>query len=406
MPPDGVLVVGAGQAGFQLAASLREGGFAGPLTILGDEPAPPYQRPPLSKAFLLGTCDAEDVALRPAAFYAERGITLRPGERAIAVDRAARRVRLASGEMLPYGHLVLATGARNRPLPVAGAELPGVHALRGLADAAALREALARVRRLVVIGAGFIGLECAAVAAARGLVATVIEAAPRPMARIVSAPTAAAFQALHERAGIRFLFGTTAVRILEEAGHAAGVETADGACIPADLVLVAIGVVPNAELAAQAGLATRGGVVVDEVLRTDDPDISAIGDCAAYPIGGATICLESIQAAVEGARCVAARLLGRPQPYTALPWFWSDQGAAKLQIAGIGAGHDRAVLRGEPGSGGFSAFLYRAGRLAAVESVGRPADHMQARRILATGLDLPPEAAADPAFALKAVQPA
>lgn len=406
MPGDGVLVVGAGQAGLQLAVSLREGGFAGPLTIVGDEPTAPYQRPPLSKSFLQGACEADAIALRPPSFYAERGIVLRTGARAVGLDRAAGRVRLHSGELLSYGHLVLATGARNRPLPVPGAALPGVHALRSLSDAAALRDAMGQARRMAVVGAGFIGLECAAVAAARGLDVTVLETAPRVMSRIVSAPTAAAFQALHARTGIRFLLGTTAVRILEAGGRAAGVETATGARVPADLVLVAIGVLPNGDLAAEAGLPTRAGILVDEVLRTPDPDISAIGDCAAYPVGGAAVCLESVQGAVDGARCVAARLLGRPQPYAALPWFWSDQGAAKLQIAGLGTAQDEVVLRGDPDAGSFSAFLYRGGRLVAVESVGRPADHVQARRILAGGLDVPPHAAADPTFALRSVQPA
>jgi 3-phenylpropionate/trans-cinnamate dioxygenase ferredoxin reductase subunit len=406
MEPDAVLVLGAGQAGFQLAASLREGGFAGGLTLVGAEDALPYGRPPLSKAYLTGQADRNSVALRPAAFYAERGIALRLGERAVAIDRATRHVRLASGEALGYGHLVLATGARNRALAIPGAGLAGVHALRDLADAEALRDAMAEARRMVVIGAGFIGLECAAAATARGLAVMVLEAAARPMARVVSAPTAAAFREMHERAGMRFVFGTTAARIIEAGGRTAGVETADGAQFPADLVLIAVGVVPNADLAAEAGLPTRGGVLVDPLLRTADPDISAIGDCAAYPIGDSPTLLESVQAAVDGARCVAARLLGRPHPYAALPWFWSDQGAAKLQIAGLGIGHDLAVTRGEPGPAGFSTFLYRAGRLVAVESVGRPADHMQARRILSAGLHLPPGAAADATFALKGVQPA
>jgi 3-phenylpropionate/trans-cinnamate dioxygenase ferredoxin reductase subunit len=403
MAVEAVLVLGAGQAAFQLAASLREGGYAGAVTLVGEERALPYGRPPLSKAFLLDGQPPEALALRPAEFYAGRGIALRLGERAVAIDRAARRVLLASGETLAYGHLVLATGARNRALLIPGASLGGVHALRTVADAAALRAAMRDARRMAVIGAGFIGLECAAAARALGLPVTVLEAAQRPMARIASAPTAEAFLRLHEASGIRFRFGTTATRILEADGKAAGVETADGACVPADLVLVAIGVVPEAGLATGAGLPVRGGVTVDELLRTADHDISAIGDCAAYPTSSGPVPLESVQAAVDGARCVAARLLGRPHPYTALPWFWSDQGAAKLQIAGLGFGHDSVVLRGAPEGGSFSAFLYCGGRLVAVESVGRPADHIQARRILAAGLDLPPGLAADERHPLKLV---
>jgi 3-phenylpropionate/trans-cinnamate dioxygenase ferredoxin reductase subunit len=405
-PAERILVLGAGQAGFQLAASLREGGFAGEVTLVGAEAGLPYNRPPLSKSFLLDDQPAQSLLLRPGAFYADRRITLRLGQRAAALDRAARRVRLGSGEVLPYDHLVLATGARNRALPVPGADLPGVHALRDATEAAALRGAMARARRMVVVGAGFIGLECAGIARARGLEVTVLEAGARPMARTVSAATAEAFRQVHAAAGIRFAFDAAVTRILAAEGRAAAVETADGTVHPADLVLVAVGVRPNAELAAAAGLPVQGGVLVDATLRTADPDISAIGDCAAYPVGGGALCLESVQAAVDGARCVAARLLGRPAPYAALPWFWSDQGAAKLQIAGLGLGHDAVVMRGAPGPGGFSAFLYRGGRLCAVESVGRPADHMQARRILAAGLGLSPELAADASHSLRQVQAA
>lgn len=399
----GVLVLGGGQAAFQLAASLREEGFAGPVTLVGQETAAPYQRPPLSKAFLSGEVGVEALDLRPGGFYAERGIALRPGETAVAIERDRRRVHLASGEILPYGHLVLALGARNRPLPVTGAGLPNVVGLRDLSDARALRAALVTARRLVVIGAGFIGLECAAAAAPRGVEVTVVEATSRPMARTVSSPMAEAFRAHHEARGVRFAFGETVIRIAEADGRAVAVETASGAVFPADLVLVGIGVVPNSDLAAEAGLPVRGGILVNEHMLTADPAISAIGDCAAYPLHTGPACLESVQAAVDGARCVAARLAGRPKPYSALPWFWSDQGGLKLQIAGLGAGHDLAVTRGDPETGGFSVFLYRAGQLVAVESAGRPADHMQARRILAAGLHVPPDAAADPAFQLRSV---
>jgi 3-phenylpropionate/trans-cinnamate dioxygenase ferredoxin reductase subunit len=400
---EGVLTLGAGQAGFQVALSLREEGFDGPVTLLGAEAELPYQRPPLSKAFLAGEATRASLALRPAGFYAERGIALRLGDAAIGIDRDARRVRLASGATLAYGHLVLATGARNRTLPVAGAALPGVHALRDVAEAEALRAAMAGSRRMAVIGAGFIGLECAAAAAARGIAVTVFEAAAWPMARAVSALTSAAFQALHEAAGIRFVFGAKVAAVLEAEGRAAGVGTADGQRHAADLVLTGIGAEPETDLAKAAGLPVAPGVAVDALLRTADPAISAIGDCAAYPLAEGGLCLESVQAAVDGARCVAARIAGRPRAYAATPWFWSDQGAARLQIAGLGRGHDQAVMRGAPGPGGFSVFLYRGGRLVAVESASRPADHVQARRILAAGATLPPEFAADPGYSLRSV---
>jgi 3-phenylpropionate/trans-cinnamate dioxygenase ferredoxin reductase subunit len=403
----GVLVVGTGQAGFQLAASLREGGYEGRVLLVGEEPELPYQRPPLSKAYLMGKADAAQLRFRTAAFYAENRLEIRAGARVLRIERAARRVLLASGEALPYEHLVLATGARNRALPVPGAALDGVLSLRTLAEAEALRRRLETARRAVVVGAGFIGLEFAAVAAARGLEVTVVEALDRPMARSVSPLVAAHLRAAHERAGVRFAFGAALARIIGEAGRATGVETADGRRMPADLVLVGIGVVPNAELAAEAGLSVSDGVVVDGLLRTEDPAISAIGDCARFPCRhaeGAPVRLEAVQNAADQARCVAARLLGRPAPYASLPWFWSDQGPLRLQIAGLSVPHERAVLRGDPAAGqGFSVFCFRGGRLVGVESVNRPLDHVLARKVLERGGGVTPEQAADPAFDLRAL---
>lgn len=409
--PGTVVVVGTGQGGFQAAASLREEGFEGRVVLLGDEPDLPYQRPPLSKAYLTGKAGAELVRLRPERFYAEHRIELRAGERAAAIDRAGRQVVLASGEeRLPYDHLVLATGAHNRALPVTGGGLDGVFQLRSLAEAEALRRRLDVARRAVVVGAGFIGLEFAAVAAGRGLQVTVVEAAARVMARAVSAPVSDAFRATHERLGVRVALGAAVVEILGADGRVTGVATADGRQLPADLVLVGIGVLPNTGLAAEAGLAIANGIVVDEHLLTRDPAISAIGDCAAFPCrhaaGGAPTRLESVQNAVDQARCVAARLAGRPAPYASLPWFWSEQGPLKLQIAGLTTPHDRAVPRGDPAKvgegGGFSVFCFRGGELVGVESVNRPLDHILARKLLAGGAGLAPEQAADPDFDLKA----
>ncbi|MCJ2014277.1 NAD(P)/FAD-dependent oxidoreductase [Methylobacterium sp. J-076] len=404
----GIVVVGAGQAGFQVAASLREGGYRGALALVGDEAALPYQRPPLSKAYLAGKTDAEGLALRPASFFADHGIARHVASPAAAIDRDGRRLLLADGTALPYAHLILATGARNRPLPVPGADLAGVHQIRGLADADALKAALGEAERIVVVGAGFIGLEFAAVAAGRGLAVTVVEAAGRPMARAVSQETAAFFRGAQEAMGVRFAFAAGVTEILGSGGRVRAVALADGRTLPADLVVVGIGVLPNAELAAAAGLPAGDGVRVDAFLATPDPAVSAIGDCARFPSpfahglpGDGTVRIESVQNAIDQGRCLAARLAGRPAAYAALPWFWSDQGPHKLQIAGLSAPGDAAVVRG--GEAAFSVFRFRDGRLSAVESIDRAGDHMVARRLLAAGTPLTPEQAADPRLDLKAL---
>ncbi len=397
-----VVVVGAGHAAVQLAASLRQGGFPGAITLVSAEEGLPYQRPPLSKAYLAGEMDEAGLLLRPARFYAEQRIGLVAGDPVAAIDRAGSAVVLGSGRRIGYGHLVLATGAANRRLAVPGADLPGVVGLRTLAEAAALKAMLPQVRRAVVIGAGFIGLEFAAVAAARGIAVTVIEAAARPMMRGVSAAMAAHVAAVHRGWGTRLLTGT-GVRAILGRGRAEAVETAAGEAIPAELVLVAIGVVPETRLAAEAGLATGNGVQVDARLLTADPDISAIGDCACVPLAGAAapVRLESVQNAADQARAVADRLLGRGAGYAKLPWFWSDQGSLKLQMAGLSAGHDLAVTRGDPAAGAFSVFCFRQRRLLAVETLNRPAEHMLARKLLSSGAAVSPEMAADAGFDLR-----
>ncbi|MDH2309087.1 NAD(P)/FAD-dependent oxidoreductase [Methylobacterium brachiatum] len=408
MSAAGIVVAGAGQAGFQLAASLREGGFRDPITLVGDETALPYQRPPLSKAYLAGKTDAEGLFLRQPGFFAEHAIAHRPGIRAVAIDRAGRSLHLSDGQRLAYDHLVLATGARNRPLPVPGADFPNVRQLRGLADADALRVALGEARAIVVIGAGFIGLEFAAVAAARGLSVTVVEAADRPMARAVSPEIAQFFRSAHEAMGVRFAFGAGVTAVTGRDGRATGITLADGRELPADFILIGIGVLPNRELAAEAGLPAEDGVRVDAFLATPDPAISAIGDCVRFPSPFAhglspdgTVRIESVQNAIDQGRCLAARLNGKPAAYGALPWFWSDQGPHKLQIAGLSGPGDASVVRGSGPA--FSVFRFRDGALSAVESVDRAADHMIARRLLAAGTRLTPEQAADPGFDLKAL---
>ena len=403
----GVVIVGGGQAAFQVGASLRQLGYRAPVTIVGDEPSLPYGRPALSKSYLAGKIEADGLRLRPAAFYDEQGIVVRSGESATSIAREERQVVLASGDRLAYDHLVLATGARNRALPVPGHDLRGIYYLRTMGDADELKAELGRVASVVVIGAGFIGLEFAAVCAAAGIAVTVLEAATRVLARSTSPLMAATIQARHLDRGVRFAFGAS-VQAIEGSDRAVGVRTNDGRMHPADLVLIGVGVLPNQELAARAGLVTSDGIVVDEHLVTSDPLISAVGDCAAHPsphADGARVRIESVQSAVDGARCVAARLTGRPVPHVAVPWFWSDQGTDRLQIAGLAPSADRVVRRGMPDSGRFSVLLYQGTRLVAVESLNRPADHMLARRLLEVGIHPSPDQAGDSTFDLKSLLP-
>jgi 3-phenylpropionate/trans-cinnamate dioxygenase ferredoxin reductase component len=399
-----VAIVGTGQAGFQAAASLRQDGFAGRIVLIGDEPVSPYQRPPLSKSYLAGDSGLDELWLRPETFYAKQEIDLVAGETVTAIDRAERRLRLASGGEVSWDHVVLATGARYRPLPVPGAELDGVLPLRTLADADILRERLDRAREVVVVGAGFIGLEFASVAIARGAAVHIIEVTEHPMGRVVSAPISRFFTDAHRRWGAQISLGTGVSRILGAAGRVTGVETTDGWRLPADLVLICIGVIPNSELAGEAGLAVDNGIVVDQYLATEDPAVFAIGDCANFPTPFAVgrVRLESVQNAVDQGRSVAAHIAGQPAPYDKVPWFWSDQGDLKLQIAGITTGHDSSVLRGNPEGGHFSVFCFRAGRLIGVESVNQTADHVVARRLLAGDPGLAPEQAADESYDLRA----
>jgi 3-phenylpropionate/trans-cinnamate dioxygenase ferredoxin reductase subunit len=399
-----VAIAGTGQAGFQAAASLRQDGFSGRIILIGDEPVSPYQRPPLSKSYLAGDSGLDELWLRPETFYTTHEIDLLAGETVTAVDRAGHRLRLASGSEISWDHLILASGARFRPLAVPGAELDGVLPLRTLADADILRARLDQAREVVVVGAGFIGLEFASVAIARGGAVHIIEITHHPMGRVVSAETARFFSDAHRRWGAKISLGTGLTRILGASGRVTGVETTDGRHLPADLVLICIGVIPNAELASGAGLAVDNGIAVDEYLATEDPAIFAIGDCANFPTPFAVgrVRLESVQNAVDQGRCVAAHITGKPAPYDKVPWFWSDQGDLKLQIAGITAGHDLSVLRGQPEGGHFSVFCYRAGRLIGVESINQTADHVVARRLLAGDPKLTPEQAADESYDLRA----
>ncbi|WP_410638121.1 NAD(P)/FAD-dependent oxidoreductase [Amycolatopsis sp. lyj-346] len=373
-----VLVVGAGQSGFQAVASLRDRGFDGRVVLVGDEPGVPYQRPPLSKAYLAGTAGLEQLHLRGADFFAEKDIELVEA-RVKRIDREAAKVSLEDGRELGYDYLVLATGARNRTLPVPGADLPGVLTLRTRDDADRLRASLEQAANVVVAGGGFIGLEFASHA---GRPVTIVEAQDRLLNRVATPEISAYFADLHRTAGHTVLLGqgVAALHCDERVREA---ELADGTQLPADLVVVAVGVVPETTLAEAAGLPVRNGVVVDAHLRTADEKIFAIGDCANFPCvqAGAETRLESVQNAVDQARCVAAAITGTAEPYASLPWFWTDQAGAKLQIAGLLSGADRTVVAGDRTEGKFSVLSFRDDVLIAVESVNRPADHIAARRL-------------------------
>ena len=397
-----VLIVGAGHGGFQVALSLRQLGFKERICLINDEAHLPYQRPPLSKAYLKGSGGPETLMFRPEKFYADQRIEL-IGDRAVAIDRAARKLKLASGGALDYGHLVLATGARNRLIDIPNANLDNVRYLRILDDSEDLRRRIAASKRVVVIGAGFIGLEFAATARIKGLEVDVLELASRVMARAVTAEVSDYFQARHKEAGIRIHLGVQATAIEAKGEEVTGISLSDGRHIPADLVVVGVGVLPNVELAANAGLPVASGIIVNQHLLTSDNQISAIGDCALFqsPRFGGSLRLESVQNATDHGKCVAARLTGDDQVYDGMPWFWSDQGDDKLQIAGLTTGYDQVVMRGDPAQKAFSAFCYRDGKLVGIESVNRAGEHMFGRRFLPMDRALPPEQAADPKFDLK-----
>jgi 3-phenylpropionate/trans-cinnamate dioxygenase ferredoxin reductase subunit len=405
MKSDGVVIVGAGQAGFQVASSLRLEGYDEPIALIGDEPNLPYQRPPLSKGFMVGEQDIEGTALRPLAFYQSHRIDLVTGAKVIKIDPMSRSVSLASGRCLPYEALVLAVGARNRKLPIKGAELDGVCYLRTDAEAIEIQQRLEYARNIVVIGGGFIGLELAAAAGTLGKSVRVLELQSRLMPRVVSPILSDFYRDLHISKGVEISLDVALSEISGLQGRVTELVLSDGSVCPADLVLVGIGVVPNVELAGNAGLSVSDGIVVDEHLRTQDESIYAIGDCADHPnpFAGGRVRIESVQNAVDQAKCVAAAIVGRSDNYRAVPWFWTDQFDIKLQMAGLSRGYGRIVTRGEPESRKFSVFYFRDDRLAAVDSVNRPGDHLAGRKLIGAGTQITPEQAADLSVDLKAL---
>jgi 3-phenylpropionate/trans-cinnamate dioxygenase ferredoxin reductase subunit len=400
-----LVVVGASYAGVQLAAHVRELGFDGRIVLLGDEPDAPYQRPPLSKAFLTGSCAEERLPLRSQAFLDEEGIEWMPSTRATRIDRERREIELHDGSRIAYDHLALTTGARVRKLDCTGATLDAVHYLRDLRDARRLAATARTARRAVVIGGGYIGLEAAASLRQTGLDVTVVESEPRLLARVASPWISEFMLRTHVERGVAFELGRKVVS-LHDAYGIVSVELDNGTRLLCDLVVVGIGVIPNTELAADCGLQVDGGIAVDACARTDDPSIVAAGDCASFvphwAQPGTRACrIESVQNANDMAKTAAASLLGRGAPYRAVPWFWSDQYDLKLQMAGVNTGFTDFAVRGSVDDRKCSLFYFRDETLIAVDSINRPQDHMLARKLLASGAHVSADEVRDPAFDLK-----
>lgn len=384
-----IVVVGAGQAGASLVARLRALGHAGPITLIGAEPVPPYQRPPLSKAYLTGEMEEERLYLRPAAFYAEHRIDLRLGATATHIDRTARSVAVG-GEAIPYDALALCIGATPRRLPAAiGGNLAGVFTLRGLADVDAMRAAFQPGRRLLVVGGGYIGLEAAAVARKLGMEVTLIELAPRILGRVAAPETADYFRALHRAHGVEVLEGTGLTRLLGDI-HVTGAILSDAREIPCDAVVAGVGITPDTALAEGAGLSLDNGIATDSHGRTDDPHIWAAGDCASFATATGRMRLESVQNAIDMAEVVAANMLGADTPYVPLPWFWSDQYDVKLQIAGLNAGYT-SVVRREAGEA-VSHWYFAHDRLISVDAMNDPRAYMVGKRLIEQGKSPSPDA--------------
>ena len=402
-----LVVVGGGAAGVELAFNARRLGWQGPVTVLGDEEVLPYHRPPLSKAFLGSQPDLAAIQLRPQSAYEDARITLHRGRRVVRIDRSAQVLAMADGETMPYARLALCTGGRPRLLAVPGASEAGnVHYLRTHADAEAIRSWLLPGTRLVIVGGGYVGLEIAASARQSGADVTVIEAQGRLLARVASPEISEFFARVHRGRGVVLRTGLTVERIERDAtGKACAVITSDGSVFEADAVVVGIGMLPNAELAAEAGLVTDGGIVVDEFSTTSDPTIYAAGDCTVFESGlyGRRVRLESVPNALEQARAAASSLCGRPNANQAVPWFWSDQYDYKLQMAGLHDGYDHVVVRGDRSGDSFIVFYLRDGRVLSATSVNRPGEFMFAKRLAAAQSRVAPKMIADESIPLKSV---
>jgi 3-phenylpropionate/trans-cinnamate dioxygenase ferredoxin reductase subunit len=404
-----VVIVGAGHAGGEVASRLRQNGFAGSIALLGTESYPPYHRPPLSKTFLAGDVSADQLLIRSAASLAAVRIDWHPAMHVEKIDRVARRLHLASGGWFGYEKLVLATGGRPRRLTISGSALAGLHTIRTIADVETVKHEFLPGKRLVIVGGGYIGLEVAAVAIKSGLDVEIVEYAPRLLARVAGPELSAFYKAAHEAAGVKIRLNTGVEGFVPEANrpdHVGAVTCGDGAVLPADLVLVAVGLVPNVELAQAAGLTMGNGIRIDGLGRTSDPDIFAAGDCTEFPLpcaGGAWHRLESVPNALEQARVVASALTGAPKPYDLVPWFWSDQYALKLQSVGLSQGHDEVVIRPPSKPGGFVAFYLKEGQMIAADCVNAMLEFTIAKRLVSGQVIIAAASLANPEIDIRSV---
>jgi 3-phenylpropionate/trans-cinnamate dioxygenase ferredoxin reductase subunit len=391
-----IVIAGAGHAAGQVIASLQQHKYDGQVVLVGDEPYLPYQRPPLSKKFLAGEMPAERLYVKPASFYENAGVELHLESKIEALDRDANSLLLADGDEIAYDVLVLALGSRVRRLPVDGETLDGVHYLRNIADVEAIRGDFDKGRRLVIIGAGYIGLEVAAVARQAGLDVTVVEMADRVMSRVVSPEVSDYYQIEHANQGVTLRLSTN-VQCIAGKKRVKSVTTSDDEEIPADIVVIGVGIEPHTELAAAAGLEVDDGIVVDDHCRTGDPKIYAIGDCTMHPnaIYGRSMRLESVHNALEQAKTAVANICGVDTAYNQVPWFWSDQYDLKLQIAGLSEGYDDVVIRGNPAERSFSCLYLREGRLIAVDAINAPRDFVQSKQLIADGATMDADRLAD-----------
>ncbi|MFT3930778.1 MAG: FAD-dependent oxidoreductase [Spongiibacteraceae bacterium] len=396
------VIVGAGQAGGDMATALRQMGYTGRIILIGDEKAPPYRRPPLSKAYLSGEINEDALYLKPLATYEKQNIELRTGVSVTAIDRQAHTVTLDNGETIKYDKLALTTGGRARRLPLPGAEKPNVHYVRTLDDIGRLKEQFKEGNRLVIVGGGYIGLEAASVGIKKGLKVTLVEALPRMLARVTGPELSQYYYGVHTAHGVDIRLGA-GVQALEGSDTVEAVVLQDGTKIPADLLIVGIGLIPNTEIAEKAGLAVDNGVLVDLYAQTSDPDIVAAGDCTNHENGflGRRLRLESVPNASEQARVAAASILGQKTPHAGVPWFWSDQYDLKLQMVGLSQGYDQVVIRGSMDANNFTAFYLKDGVIISLDCVNRPQDFMIGKKLVAGKVKADPAVLADESFALK-----